>query len=126
NAKLAGLLGSVGGADFAPTKGMRDVFEDLSRRVEAQVAKWTALADSDVVAFDRLVRSSGVPAVGMARSSKRMPRRLARRAAARPVRPCSRTEARDGGAIARSWLDIKGEGPKRCVRSTTFWSRFSR
>ena len=87
NAKLAGLLGSVGGADYAPTKGMRDVFEDLSRRVAAQVAKWTALADSDVVAFDRLVRSSGVPAVGMARSSKGMPRRIARRPAARrPVR----------------------------------------
>src|SRR5207237_3810819 len=29
NAKLAGLLGSVGSADFAPTKGMRDVFEDI-------------------------------------------------------------------------------------------------
>src|SRR5207237_9661739 len=88
NAKLAGLLGSVGGADFAPTKGMRDVFADLSRRVDAQVAKWKALAENEVVAFDRLVRSSGVPAVGTRRAARRTPRRIARRPAARrPIRP---------------------------------------
>ena len=87
NAKLAGLLGSVGSADFAPTKGMRDVFEDLSRRVDAQVARWKALSDGDIAAFDALVRSSGVPAVGMGRAQRARPRRIARRPAARrPVR----------------------------------------
>ena len=87
NAKLAGLLGSVGSADFAPTKGMRDVFEDLSRRVDAQVARWKALSDGDIAAFDTLVRSSGVPAVGMGRAQRARPRRIARRPAARrPVR----------------------------------------
>jgi hypothetical protein len=66
---------------------MRDVFEDVARRVDAQIAKWDALVKSDVAAFDKLVRSSGVPAVGAgkARSSRRptsQGRKLARAAAA--------------------------------------------
>ena len=84
NAKLAGLFGSVGGGDYGPTKGMRDVFADLSRRVDRQLDSWRAVARTDVAAFDRLVRSSGVPAVGSPRPATA--RRTARRAARRPIR----------------------------------------
>jgi photosystem II stability/assembly factor-like uncharacterized protein len=89
NAKLAGLLGSIGGADFAPTKGMQDVYDDLARRVDAQLAKWDALVASDIPAFDKLVRSSSVPAVGTAAAktaTRRIARKPVRRAARRPVR----------------------------------------
>ncbi|HKW77595.1 MAG TPA: glycosyl hydrolase [Candidatus Limnocylindria bacterium] len=65
NSKLAGLLGSVGGADFAPTEGMRDVFADLSRRIDAQIKKWEALKRTDIPGLDRQVRASGVPALGV-------------------------------------------------------------
>jgi hypothetical protein len=86
NAKLASLGGYIGGADFAPTKGMREVFDDVAKRVDAQIAKWGALVKSDVAAFDKLVRSSGVPAVGAGkakRSARPAPgRKLARAAAA--------------------------------------------
>jgi len=87
NAKMAGLLGAVGGADYAPTKGMRDVYTDLARRIDAQVKKWEALA-SEIQSFDRAVRSSGLPAVGVdkpARAPARRPRTV-RRAARRRVR----------------------------------------
>ena len=69
-AKLASLGGYIGGADFAPTKGMREVFDSVSKRVDAQLAKWEALAKSDVAAFDKLVRSSGVPAVGAGKAKR--------------------------------------------------------
>src|SRR5438093_1368108 len=87
NAKVASLVGYLGGADYAPTKGMRDVFDDLSKRVDAQIAKWQSLARGDVAAFDKLVRSSGVPAVGIGatkRSSRpaRVTRERSRAAAA--------------------------------------------
>jgi photosystem II stability/assembly factor-like uncharacterized protein len=84
NAKVASLAGYVGAADFAPTQGMRDVFDDLSKRVGAQIAKWDALVKTDVPAFDKLVRSSGVPAVGVARAkrSTRPARQTRERAAA--------------------------------------------
>ncbi|HET7700847.1 MAG TPA: hypothetical protein VFM06_08295, partial [Candidatus Limnocylindria bacterium] len=96
NAKLASLLGSVGGADFAPTQGMRDVFEDLARRVDAQVAKWNGLVAKDIPAFDALVRSSGVPAVGGGKAGGRS-RRPKRSATGRPGRPASgRRKVRSG------------------------------
>jgi hypothetical protein len=86
NAKLASLLGAVGAADFAPTQGMQDVFADLSRRVDAQVKRWDALAD-DIRAFDRTVRSSSLPAVGTAAKAKKAAaKRPVRRAAKRPSR----------------------------------------
>jgi hypothetical protein len=81
NAKLASLLGSVGGSDFAPTKGMRDVFDDVSHRVDAQIAKWNALRESDIPGFDTLVRASSVPAVGAGKPPRTAVRKTARRAA---------------------------------------------
>jgi photosystem II stability/assembly factor-like uncharacterized protein len=85
NAKMAGLLGSVGGADFAPTQGMQDVYADLARRIDAQIRKWDALT-SDIQTFDRAVRSSGLPAVGSGSAPRKTVRRPARRAARRRVR----------------------------------------
>jgi len=87
NAKLLSLGAYVGGAHFAPTQGMREVFDDLSKRLDAQIAKWDALVKSDVAAFDKLVRSSGVPAVGAGKAKRssrplRVGRERARAAAA--------------------------------------------
>src|SRR5438046_3155270 len=82
NLKIGGLAMSVGGADFAPTKAMYDVFDDLSKRAETQLVKWRAIAKTDVPAFDKLVRGSGVPAVSAVREKKREARTELRRAAA--------------------------------------------
>src|SRR5213594_3555938 len=82
NLKIGGLAMAVGGADFAPTKAMYDVFEDLSGRADVQLAKWRQIAKTDVPAFDKLVRGSGVPAVTAVREKKREPRAELRRAAA--------------------------------------------
>jgi len=70
NAKLLSLGAYVGGADFAPTQGMRDVFADLSKRIDAQIAKWDALVKGEVAAFDKVVRASGVPAVGAGKAKR--------------------------------------------------------
>jgi hypothetical protein len=90
NAKIAGLLGAIGSADYAPTKGMRDVSEDLARRADAQIKKWQAIVASDIPAFDRMVRSSNVPAVGAGKPATRprakAPRARRARAARGPVR----------------------------------------
>src|SRR4029077_6862107 len=83
NLKIGGLAIAVGGADFAPTKAMYDVFDDLSKRAETQLVKWRQIAKTDVPAFDKLVRGSGVPAVSAAREKKREGRTELRKAAAR-------------------------------------------
>ncbi len=82
NLKIGGLAMAVGGADFAPTKAMVEVFDDLSRRADAQLARWKEIAERDVPAFDQLVRSSGVPAVTAIQEKKPQPRADMRRAAA--------------------------------------------
>jgi hypothetical protein len=82
NLKIGGLAIAVGGADFAPTKAMYDVFDDLSKRAETQLVKWRTIAKTDVPAFDKLVRGSGVPAVSAVREKKREARSELKRAAA--------------------------------------------
>ena len=82
NLKIGGLAMAIGGADFAPTKAMVEVFDDLSRRADAQLARWKEIAERDVPAFDQLVRSSGVPAVTAIQEKKPQPRADMRRAAA--------------------------------------------
>jgi hypothetical protein len=94
NAKLASLLGSVGGADYAPTQGMRDVFADLVRRVDVQIRRWDALASADIPAFDRLVRASSVPAVGIGKAATRLRGTRATRARAARGRVRRRATAR--------------------------------
>ena len=85
------LLGAVGGADYAPTRGMQDVYADLARRVDAQITKWGALAASDIPAFNKAVRASSLTAVGtrMAR-----PARGAARAGRRPAPAARRSNRR--------------------------------
>jgi hypothetical protein len=70
---------------------MRDVFDDVAKRTDAQIKKWDALVKTDVAAFDKLVRSSGLPAVGAGKTKR----------AVRAV-PQSRSRARAAAATTRS------------------------
>jgi hypothetical protein len=63
NVKLAQLADVVGSADAAPTKQARQVFDELSARVDAQLGRLRELVERDVVEFNRLIREAGVPAV---------------------------------------------------------------
>ena len=63
NNKLAALAGVVGGADAAPTDQAYVVYEDLTGKIDAQLAKLRQVIDTDVPAFNALVRDQNVPAV---------------------------------------------------------------
>jgi hypothetical protein len=63
NAKLAALTSVVASADTAPTRQAVEVFLDLSARIDAQLARWRAVRDTDVAAFGALVAAAGLPAV---------------------------------------------------------------
>jgi hypothetical protein len=64
NVKLATLSGFVDSADAAPTKQTYEVFEDLSRRIDAQFERLQSVTDTDVAAFNRRIHRENVPAVG--------------------------------------------------------------
>jgi photosystem II stability/assembly factor-like uncharacterized protein len=63
NVKLASLTGVVAAADTAPTKQAYELFEDLSTRIQVQLQRLQELTDTDVMAFNTLIRESGMPAV---------------------------------------------------------------
>jgi photosystem II stability/assembly factor-like uncharacterized protein len=63
NAKLGGLIGVISSADAAPTQQAYAVFDDLSARVNEQLQRLQNLIETDLQAFNNLLRESGAPAV---------------------------------------------------------------
>ncbi|HLG63519.1 MAG TPA: hypothetical protein VKY19_16385 [Ktedonosporobacter sp.] len=63
NAKIVTLSNTVGSADAAPTQQMYEVFEDLSARINAQLKQLQAVIETDLTAFNALLRESEVPPV---------------------------------------------------------------
>jgi hypothetical protein len=63
NNKLAALGGVVGGADAAPTSQSYTVYDELVTQIDAQLQKLSQLMQTDVPAFNQLVRDQNIPAV---------------------------------------------------------------
>jgi hypothetical protein len=63
NYKLAELMGSVGSANAAPTRQMREVFADVSARVDTQLQKLQSVIDQDVQALASQLREADVPQI---------------------------------------------------------------
>jgi len=63
SARLVTLSGVVASADAAPTSQAQQVFEDLSACLDAQLQQLHELIDTDVAAFNKLIRDSSVPAI---------------------------------------------------------------
>jgi photosystem II stability/assembly factor-like uncharacterized protein len=65
NNKIAALLTSVAAADAAPTAAQQQVYEDLATAVNAQTNKVKQLMDTEIPAFNKLVRDQNVPAIAV-------------------------------------------------------------
>jgi photosystem II stability/assembly factor-like uncharacterized protein len=63
NNKLAALAGVVASGETAPTDQSYVVYEDLTGKIDTQLAKLRQVIDADVPAFNTLVREQNVPAV---------------------------------------------------------------
>jgi len=63
NNKLAALAGVVASADAAPTQQAHAVYDDLSSHIDAELARLEEILQSDLPAFNELVREKNVPAV---------------------------------------------------------------
>jgi len=58
--KLAALAGRVEECTCAPTSGVMDVYNDLSSRLQDQLAAWHGLQANDVVAFNSLLQQNNL------------------------------------------------------------------
>jgi hypothetical protein len=63
NAKLSGLTSVVASADGAPTQQSYDVFRELGARIDQQLFQFQEVIESDVAAFNELIRASDIPAI---------------------------------------------------------------
>ena len=63
NDKLIGLGGTVQSADAAPTRQAYEVFDELSRQLEEQLAKWREVTSKDVPALNESMRKARLGAV---------------------------------------------------------------
>jgi photosystem II stability/assembly factor-like uncharacterized protein len=63
NNKIAALGGVVGSADAKPTNQAVETFEFLAAALQTQLERLRALLETDVPAFNRMVREADVPAL---------------------------------------------------------------
>ena len=65
NNKIAALAGVVGGADTRPTDQSVRVFEELSAALQVQLDRLKTIVETEVPAFNGLVKQTDVPAVSV-------------------------------------------------------------
>jgi len=65
NSKLGYLQNVIDSADAAPTAAEVGVFADLDQRLEAQLAKWREVLETDVPALNDAMRKNNIPLVGI-------------------------------------------------------------
>ena len=82
NAKVAAIAAVVSSGEAAPTRQARQVFDDLSARVAAQLQRLREVMDTDVAAFNTLIREASVPAIMPTALSKERAKELATAASA--------------------------------------------
>jgi photosystem II stability/assembly factor-like uncharacterized protein len=63
NDKMAGLGSNVSSADSKPNKNAYEVFDDLSKKIDAQILILNNVVNIDVPAFNELVKKKGIAAV---------------------------------------------------------------
>ena len=61
NAKIAGLTGFVESADAAPTRQQHEVFDNLSAKIDAQLARLREVVEGEVAAFNAAVSAAHSP-----------------------------------------------------------------
>ncbi len=63
NNKLAALSSVVDGGDFAPTSQANDVYNDLTTKIDAQLALLANIKTTDINAFNRMFAEKNLPVI---------------------------------------------------------------
>ena len=70
NNLLVALGGVVSSADAAPTQQDYEMYDELSKQADEQLAKWNEIVSTDLVAYNRLAQEKTVPLVGLSPASE--------------------------------------------------------
>ena len=63
NNKLAALASSVDSADYAPTAQSYDVYNDLTGKIDAQLATLARIKTEDISAFNKAFAEKNLPVI---------------------------------------------------------------
>ena len=63
NNKLAALASSVDSADFPPTAQAYIVYNDLTTRIDAQLANFAQIKSKDIAEFNRMFAEKNLPVI---------------------------------------------------------------
>jgi photosystem II stability/assembly factor-like uncharacterized protein len=65
NDKLSGLFDVANSGQMAPSKQVQDVYKDLAAQIDIELAKFKALKEKDIPAFNEMVRQKSLPVIGL-------------------------------------------------------------
>jgi methyl-accepting chemotaxis protein len=70
NDKLSGLFDAANSGNMAPSKQVKEVFADLSKQCDEQLAKLKKIKESDISKLNQLIREKAVPVIGLKKEDK--------------------------------------------------------
>ena len=65
NDKLSGVFDAANSGQTAPSKQVRDVYNNLAGQIDTELAKLKAVKEKDVPAFNELIRQKSLPVIGV-------------------------------------------------------------
>ncbi|MGV3658200.1 MAG: WD40/YVTN/BNR-like repeat-containing protein [Chitinophagaceae bacterium] len=65
NDKLSGVFDAAASGNMAPPQQVRDVYAELVRQIDAELAKLKAVQQTDIPAFNELIRQKALPVIGV-------------------------------------------------------------
>ena len=71
NNLLVALGGVVSSADAAPTKQDYEMYDDLSKQADEQLAKWKEIVNTDVAAYNKVAQEKAIPVLGLSPATER-------------------------------------------------------
>ncbi len=71
NNLLVALGGVVSSADASPTKQDYEMYDDLSKQADEQLAKWDEIVKTDLVSYNHLAQEKAVPLLGLSPATER-------------------------------------------------------
>ena len=73
NNQLVALGGVVNSADSAPTQASYQVFEMLSKQLDEQLSKWNQILNTDIPAYNDVVKKQEIPAIILSKGQETPP-----------------------------------------------------
>jgi photosystem II stability/assembly factor-like uncharacterized protein len=71
NDKLAGLFNAANSGNMAPSKQVKDVYQDLASQSDEQLGKLKKIMEGDVVKLNQVIREKQLPVIGLKKEAEK-------------------------------------------------------